>query len=48
MKFRAMTDKQWRYMEPLHTSRRGWDGKLKVYDKRTIGVILYFLKTGIP
>jgi transposase len=46
MKFRPLTDEQWRYIEPL-LPPRAKEGKPRADDRRTIDAILYVLKTGI-
>ncbi len=47
MKFRALTDEQWEYIQPL-LPPRAKEGKPRADDRRTINAILYVLKTGIP
>jgi len=47
MKFRPLTDEQWRYIEPL-LPPRAEEGKPRADDRRTIDAILYVLKISIP
>jgi transposase len=47
MKFRPLTDEQWRYIEPL-LPPRAKEGKPRADDKRIIDAILYVLKISNP
>jgi len=47
MKFKPLTDAQWKYIEPL-LPPHAKEGKPRADDRRTIYAILYVLKTGIP
>jgi transposase len=47
MKFRPLTDEQWRYIEPL-LRPRAEEGKPRADDRRTIDAILYVLKISNP
>jgi transposase len=47
MRFKAMTDEQWEYIEAL-LPPHAKEGKPRADDRQTIDAILYVLKTGIP
>ncbi len=47
MKFKALTDEQWDYIEPL-LPPHAKEGKRRADDRRTLNAILFVLKTGIP
>ena len=47
MKFKPLTDEQWKYIEPLLPPPEK-EGKPRADDRRTINAILYVLKTGTP
>ena len=47
MRFKALTDEQWEYIEPL-LPPHAKEGKRRADDRRTLNAILFVLKTGIP
>jgi transposase len=49
MKFRPLTDEQWRYIEPLLPPQpRAEEGKPRAGQRRAIDTILYVLKISNP